>query len=172
MRTHPWEFSTSSWVICGDHRRGCGSLRWFVDHLDAISGAGDVISSRCASGNPGALRAGTIGTPAVAPDQIKRSSHSAQTKVIEISTTANGISLLNLNIDGAVGQTQNPGLWRFGSTKSNRKTKKATSTASLNTTTERWKLARFALCPSACASSSNAQTTTIDPRSARVVSNG
>jgi len=47
-----------------------------------------------------------------------------------------------LDLDDAVGQTQNPGLRRFGSTKANKKDlKKAPSVKSLNTATERWRQA-------------------------------
>ena len=47
-----------------------------------------------------------------------------------------------LDLDDAVGQTQNPGLRRFGSTKSNKKDlKKGSSVKSLNTATERWRQA-------------------------------
>ena len=47
-----------------------------------------------------------------------------------------------LDLDDAVGQTQNPGLRRFGSVKTNNKNlKKGSSVKSLNTATERWRQA-------------------------------
>jgi len=46
-----------------------------------------------------------------------------------------------LDLDDAVGQTQNPGLRRFGSVKSNKNLKKGSSVKSLNTATERWRQA-------------------------------
>ena len=47
-----------------------------------------------------------------------------------------------LDLDDAVGQTQNPGLRRFGSVKSNKKNlKKGSSVKSLNAATERWRQA-------------------------------
>ena len=47
-----------------------------------------------------------------------------------------------LDLDDAVGQTQNPGLRRFGSAKSSQKNpKKGSASKSLNTATERWRQA-------------------------------
>ena len=46
-----------------------------------------------------------------------------------------------LDLDDAVGQTQNPGLRRFGSTKSSKNLKKGSSVKSLNSATERWRQA-------------------------------
>jgi 1,3-beta-glucan synthase len=100
-----------------------------------------------------------------------------------------------LDLDNAVGQTQNPGLQRFGSTKSNKNVKKGSSVKSVNTATERWRqamnnmsqydrmrqIALYLLCweeaprlassPSVCVSFSSARMIAIDHPSAKTACN-